>query len=329
MTGPGGATMRAASAALLALLLATAPLAALAQPAGKVYRVGYLSSAANVFEPFRDALRELGYVEGRNLSLEIRLASGKLELLPALAAELVEARVDLIAAVSPPAIKAAKEATGTIPVVMAFTSEDPVRSRFVESLSRPGGNVTGVTMIADEISGKRLALLHEMVGRAPRIALLTQMKHSASANQVSAAQSAARSLGIDLDVLDVHDMRDYDAAIASAGKAARGVFVISNPTFFNDRRRLAELALKHRVPLMCEWREMAEAGCLMAYGANIVDLYRRAATYVDRIARGANPAELPVERPTKFELTINMKTAKALGVTVPPSLLLQAEQVIR
>lgn len=320
--------LRAAHIATLALCLLAAPRAGNAQPVAKVYRVGYLSSAASVFEPFRDALRELGYVEGQNLVLEVRLASGRIEHLPALAAELVRARVDLIAAVSPPAIRAAKEATSTIPIVMAFTSEDPVRSGFVESHSRPGGNVTGVTMIADEISGKRLALLHEMLGRAPSIALLAQMKHSASANQVNAAQGAARSLGIKLDVLDVRDARDYEAALASVGKRAQGLFVISNPTFFNDRRRLAAIATKHRVPLMCEWREMAEAGCLMAYGANIVDLYRRAATYVDRIARGANPADLPIEQPTKFELVINLKTAKALGVKIPQSIVLRADRVI-
>jgi putative tryptophan/tyrosine transport system substrate-binding protein len=315
--------------AALALCLLAAPLAAQAQTAGKIYRVGYLSSAADVFEPFREALRELGYVEGRNLVLEVRLASGRLEQLPALAAELVQARVDLIAAVSPPAIRAAKQATATIPIIMAFSGDDPVRSKFVESLARPGGNVTGVMMIADEISGKRLALLHEMLGRAPRIALLAQMKHPASASQVKAAQDAALKLGVELDVLDVRDARDYDAALTSLGKRAPGLFIISNPTFFNDRRQLAAIASRHRVPILCEWREMAEAGCLMAYGPNISDLYRRAATYIDRIARGAAPAELPVERPTKFELTINLKTAKTIGVTVPPSLLLQADQIIR
>ncbi len=321
--------IRAALRAALALALLAAPLAGEAQPAAKVYRVGYLSSAANVFEPFREALRELGYVEGQNLVLEVRLAAGRLHQLPALAADLVSARVDLIVAVSPPAIQAAKEATTTIPIVMAFSGVDPVQSRFVESLARPGGNITGVMLIADEISGKRLALLKEMLRGATRLAVLAQVNHSASATQVKAAREAAKKLGIELDVLEVRDSRDYETALAAVTKRAPGLFVVSNPTFFDDRQRLAALAAKHRLPILCEWREMAEAGCLMAYGPNISDLYRRAATYVDRIARGAMPADLPVEQPTKFELIINRKTAKALGVTVPQSLLLQADQIIQ
>jgi len=321
--------IRAALGAALALGLLAPPLAGEAQPAAKVYRVGYLSSAANVFEPFRQALRELGYVEGQNLVLEVRLAAGRLDQLPALAADLVRARVDLIAAVSPPAIQAAKEATSTIPIVMAFSGVDPVQSRFVESLARPGGNITGVMMIADEISGKRLALLKEMLRGATRLAVLAQVNHSASASQVQAAREAAKNLGIELDVFEVRDSREYETVLAAVTKRAPGLFVVSNPTFFDDRQRLAALAVKHRLPILCEWREMAEAGCVMAYGPNISDLYRRAATYVDRIARGARPADLPVEQPTKFELTINRKTVKALGLTVPQSLLLQADQIIQ
>ena len=321
--------MRAALGAALALGLLAAPPVGGAQPAGKAYRVGYLSPAANVPEGFRQALRELGYVEGQNLVMEVRLAAGRLDQLPALAADLVRARVDVIAAVSPPAIQAAKEATTTIPIVMAFSGVDPVQSRFVESLARPGGNITGVMMIAEDISGKRLALFKEMLRRATRIAVLAQVNHSGSASQVKAAQEAAKNLGIELDVREVRDSRDYDTALAAVTKRAPGLFVVSNPTFFEDRQRLAALAAKHRLPLLCEWREMAEAGCLIAYGPNISDLHRRAASYVDRIARGATPADLPVERPTKFELTINLKTAKALGLTVPQSLLLQADQIIQ
>jgi len=294
-----------------------------------MYRVGYLSSAANVFEPFRDALRDLGYVEGRNLTMEARLAAGRLDQLPALAAELVRARVDVIVAVSPPAIQAAKDATTTIPIVMAFSSVDPVGSRFVASLGRPGGNITGVAMIADEISGKRVALLKEMLPLATRIAVLTQANHTSSPSQVNAARPAAKDLGIELDVVEVRDSRDYDAAFAAVIKRAPGLFVVANPTFFDDRQRLAAIAAKHRLPILCEWREMAEAGCLMSYGPNISDLYRRAAAYVDRIARGAKPADLPVEQPTKFELVINMKTARALGLTIPQSLLLRADEVIQ
>lgn len=315
--------------AALSFGVLASPLVGEAQPTGKMYRVGYLSTAATVFEPFRQALRELGYVEGQNLVIEVRLAAGRLDQLPTLAADLVRARVDVIAAVSPAAIQAAKEATATIPIIMAFSGADPVQSRFVESLARPGGNITGVNMMSEDISGKRLALLKEMLGRATRIAVLTQVNHPGSASQVKAAREAAKTLGIELDVVEVRDSRDYETALAAVAKLAPGLFVVSNPTFFNDQQRLAALAAKHRLPILCEWREMAEAGCLMAYGANISDLYRLVATYVDRIARGATPADLPVERPTKFELTINLKTAKSLGLTVPQSLLLQADHIIR
>jgi putative ABC transport system substrate-binding protein len=316
----------AALATALALLPASVASEA---PVGKTYRVGYLSSAASVFEPFRDALRDLGYVEGRNLMIETRLAAGRLDQLPALAADLVRARVDVIAAVSPPAIKAAKDATTTIPIVMAFSSVDPVQSRFVDSLARPGGNITGVAMIADEISGKRVALLKDMLPRATRIAVLTQANHTSSPSQVNAARPTAKNLGIELDVFEVRDSRDYNTAFAAVTKRAPGLFVVANPTFFDDRQHLAASAAKYRLPILCEWREMAEAGCLMSYGPNISDLYRRAAAYVDRIARGAMPADLPVEQPTKFELVINLKTAKALGLTVPRTLLLQADQIIQ
>ena len=324
-----GRLARGICAALVTALALLPAWVASEAPLGKMYRVGYLSSAANVFEPFRDALRDLGYVEGRNLTMEARLAAGRLDQLPALAAELVRARVDVIVAVSPPAIQAAKDATTTIPIVMAFSSVDPVGSRFVASLGRPGGNITGVAMIADEISGKRVALLKEMLPRATRIAVLTQTNHTSSPSQVNAARPAAKDLGIELDVVEVRDSRDYDAAFAAVIKRAPGLFVVANPTFFDDRQRLAAIAAKHRLPILCEWREMAEAGCLMSYGPNISDLYRRAAAYVDRIARGAKPADLPVEQPTKFELVINMKTARALGLTIPQSLLLRADEVIQ
>jgi putative ABC transport system substrate-binding protein len=309
--------------------LLAAPIAAAAQSGSKVHRVGYLSTAGSVFEPFRQGLRELGYVEGQNLVLDARLAHGRLDRLPALAAELVRMRPDVIAAVSSPAIRATKQATTTIPIVMAFSGDDPVRHGFVKNLARPGGNITGVAMIADELTGKRVVLLREMLPRATRIAVLTQIDHPAAASQTKAAQETAKSLGIDMDVARVHDSREYEAVFAAIVKQrASGLFVVSNPTFFGDQERLAALATKNRLPMMCEWREMAEAGCLMAYGPIITDLYRRAAVYVDRIINGAHPADLPVEQPTKFELAINLKTAKALGLTIPPSLLARADQVI-
>jgi putative ABC transport system substrate-binding protein len=311
------------SAALLA-----APLAVSAQPAGKVYRVGYLSSAATVFEPFRQGLRQLGYIEGQNLLIEARLAAGRIDRLPALAAELVGARVDVIAAVSPPAIEAAKRTTTAIPIVMAFVSVDPVRSGYVDALARPGGNVTGVAVIADDIAGKRLALLKEMLPRASRIAVLAQTNHSSSRTQAEAARETARSLNLELEVVEVRDSRDYDAALGRIAKSTPGLFVLANPTFFDDRERLTVLTAKHRLASLCEWREMAEAGCLMSYGPNIWGLYRRVGTYLDRIRKGAKPADLPIEQPTKFELVITLKTSKVLGVTVPRALLLQADHVI-
>ena len=320
---------RRLSAALVAaplLGLAFAPLSRAAPPAGKVLRIGYLSpSTGNTL--MRDALRELGYVEPDNIVMEIRFAEGKMEQLPRLAAELVAARVDVIVAASPPAIQAAKDATTTIPIVMAFTSVDPIESKFVESLARPGKNITGVAMIADRIAGKRLEKLKEMVPGAKRIAVLMQTNHSAGPGQLEAARAAATTLGIEVHEVRARDARDYEKIFADVGKRAQAMFVVANPTFAEDRKLLAELAIKHRVPMLCEWRQMAEEGCLLAYGPDITELNRRVVGYVDRIANGAQPAELPVEQPTKFQLFINPDTARKLGIVVPQALLLQAELV--
>ena len=321
------AARRLLSAALLAALaLALAPLSGAAPPAGKVYRIGYLSSSTgNTL--IRDALREIGYVEPENIVMEIRFAEGKLDRLPRLAADLVAARVDMIIAASPPAIQAAKDATTTIPIIMAFTSVDPIESRFVESLARPGKNITGVAMIADRIAGKRLEKLKEMLPGAKRIAVLTQTQHSAGPGQLRAARAAATALGIELDPVEAKDARDYERIFADVSKRAQAMFVVANPTFAEDRKLLAELAIRYRVPMLCEWREMAAAGCLLAYGPDIAELNRRVVGYVDRIANGARPADLPVEQPTKFQLFINPETARKLGVAVPQALLLQAELV--
>jgi putative ABC transport system substrate-binding protein len=204
-----------------------------------------------------------------------------------------------------------------------------VQSGFVQSLGRPGGNITGVAMIADDIAGKRLALLKEMLPRATRMALLAQVNHSSSATQARAARATAKTLGIELEIAEVRGSRDYDKALGAVRQQAPGLFVLANPTFFDDRQRLATLAVRHGLATLCEWREMAEAGCVMSYGPDISDLYRRVGTYLDRILKGAKPADLPVEQPTKFELVINLKTAKALGLTIPPSLLQRADEVIR
>jgi putative ABC transport system substrate-binding protein len=211
--------------------LLAAPLAVEAEQAATVYRMGYLSSSATVFEPFRNALRELGYIEGRNLVIDARLAAGKIERLPALAAELVSARVDVIVAVSPPAIQAAKEATTTIPIIMAFISVDPVQSGFVQSLGRPGGNITGVAMIADEIAGKRLALLKEMLPQATRMAVLAQVNHSSSATQARAARATAKTLGIELEIAEVRGSGDYDKTLAPSGTRRRGSSFLPIPRF--------------------------------------------------------------------------------------------------
>src|SRR5262249_7817965 len=262
-----GAMNRRAFVTGLGAVLAALPGAG-AQSTGKPYRVGYLSSGASVLDPFRQGLRDLGSSEGQNLKLEARLAAGRLDRLPALAAELVRVRVDVIAAVSPPAIQAAKNATTTIPIVMAFVSVDPVQSGFADTLAHPGGNVTGVAMIADAISGKRLALLKDMLPRATRLAVLAQVNHSSSTNQAKAAPERRVRLGIELAFAEVRDSRDYDSALAAVTKRAPGLFVLANPTFFEDRQQLAPLATKHRLATLCEWREMAEAGCLMSYGPN-------------------------------------------------------------
>jgi putative tryptophan/tyrosine transport system substrate-binding protein len=305
-----------------------APVAAEAQSGARFIASAIFHHRQLSSSPFRHGLRELGYIEGQNLAIEARLAAGKIDRLPALAAELIRARVDVIAAVSPPAIEAAKRATTAIPIVMAFISVDPVRSGFVDSLSRPGGNITGVAMIADDIAGKRLALLKEMVPTATRIALLAQVNHSSSVSQAKAARETAKALGVELQIVEARDSRDYDAALGAITKTTPGVFILANPTFFDDRERLAAVAVRHRLATLCEWGQMAEAGCLMSYGPNISDLYRRVGIYVDKILKGAKPADLPVEQPTKFELVINLKTARALGLTIPPSLLLRAHQVV-
>jgi len=305
-----------------------APVAAEAQSGARFIASAIFHHRQLSSSPFRHGLRELGYIEGQNLAIEARLAAGKIDRLPALAAELIRARVDVIAAVSPPAIEAAKRATTAIPIVMAFISVDPVRSGFVDSLSRPGGNITGVAMIADDIAGKRLALLKEMVPTATRIALLAQVNHSSSVSQAKAARETAKALGVELQIVEARDSRDYEAALGAITKTTPGVFILANPTFFDDRERLAAVAVRHRLATLCEWGQMAEAGCLMSYGPNISDLYRRVGIYVDKILKGAKPADLPVEQPTKFELVINLKTARALGLTIPPSLLLRAHQVV-
>jgi putative tryptophan/tyrosine transport system substrate-binding protein len=319
-----------------AVLLA-APLAAEGQQAGKVYRVGILSPARrpSSADPGTGtpnsvpmALRELGYVEGQNLVVERRFAEGKIDRLSGLARDLVGLRVDVIVAVSAGAVQAAKEATTTIPIVMGFTS-DPVGRGFVASLARPGGNITGVALAPEtELASKRLALIKEAVPRVPRIAVLTT-DEPASKSQVEKARQAAPSLGVKLLVVEVRDAA-YDRAFATMmTEGAGALFVVASPGLSLDRRRILELAAKHRIPAIYDWRENADEGGLMAYGSSNAALSRRVAEYVDKILKGAKPADLPVEQPMKFELVINLKTAKALGLTIPPSVLGRADEVIQ
>ena len=319
------------SAALLA-----SPLAAEAQQAAKVARIGYLSPnlAANPHLPesFRQGLRDLGYVEGRNVVIEYRDAEGKLERLPALAAELVALKVDVIVAAGPPAALAAKQATRTLPIVFA-SSGDPVTSGLVTSLARPGGNVTGLSALTQELVGKRLELLKQAGPGVSQVAVLWHpgvLGERTEKDMLKGAEVAARALGVRLQVVEARGPEDFGRAFSEMTRARAGALtVLGSVMFVNERRRLVDLAAKNRLPAVYAQREFVDAGGLMSYGANLADLFRRAATYVDKILKGAKPGDLPVEQPTKFELVINLKTAKALGLTIPPSLLARADEVIQ
>jgi putative tryptophan/tyrosine transport system substrate-binding protein len=310
-----------------------APLAAEPQQAGKVSRIGYLSAGALPTYPtfenaFREGLRELGYVEGRNIALEYRWAEGKYERLPELAAELVRLKVDVILAVSTPAAQAAKAATRTIPIVFTLVA-DPVASGLVSSLARPSGNITGLPSLSSEIIGKQLELLKETVPRVSRVAILQNPDASSHPFMVREAAGAARALGVQLRVLGARNPNDLHAAFtAMTGDRTEALLVLADPFFRTHGARIADFAAKSRLPSLSGEREQTEAGGLMSYGLSRLDMFRRAAIYVDKILKGAKPADLPVEQPTKFELVINVKTAKALGLTIPPSLLARADQVI-
>jgi putative ABC transport system substrate-binding protein len=321
--------------AVVLLLLAVSLGTAGAQPPEKVPRVGYLNPGSSSdpvrqrrLEALRQGLRELGYAEGQNIALEPRWAEGKFDRYPALAADLVRSKVAVIVAWSGPATRAAQEATRTIPIVMSLVN-DPVGSGLVASLARPGGNVTGTTLMAPDVVGKRLELLKEVVPRVSRVAVLQHPDNPASARQLREVEARGRALGVRLQILDVRNPPEIDSAFAAMTREQAGALLtLSDAIFETQRRQIVELAAKGRLPTSLGTREQAEAGGLMAYGADFLALERRAATYVDKILKGAKPADLPVEQPTKFELVINMKTAKALGLTIPPSLLLRADQVI-
>jgi putative tryptophan/tyrosine transport system substrate-binding protein len=313
----------------------TAPRAAGAAGREKVLRIGYIQTAteaeqAHLTQALEQALLELGYAQGRNLVFERRFADGKPERLPDLALQLVRLEVDVIVTGSNPVIAAVKQATATIPVVMA-TSRDPVGSGFIASLSRPGGNITGMTGDpTPEMQGKRLELLLQAVPRARQVALLWNPLAPAAQTYRNEVESAARKLGVSLIAVEARGRGEFEAAFAAmAREGAQALVVLPDPLFFTARKQVVEWAASWRLPAIYHAREVVELGGLMSYGANLVDQFRRAAGYVDRILKGANPADMPVEQPTRFELVINLKAAKALGITIPPSLLLRADELIQ
>jgi putative ABC transport system substrate-binding protein len=307
-----------------------APLAAEAQPAGKIPRIGVLNLASRsgpFFPAFDQRLRQLGYVEGQNVAIEFRTAEGRVEKLAGLATELVGLKMDVIVTPTEPAARAAKEATSTIPIVMAGINYDPIALGYVATLARPGGNVTGVFLRHIELTAKRLELFKEMVPSVKRVAVFSD---SLTIDQLRAVEAANTRMHFRLQPLELrHSPDDFRSAFGIAMRShAEALFVLESSPIFRARMQITQLALKNRLPTSFAFREYVEAGGLMAYGASFVDMAGIAAVYVDKILKGAKPADLPIEQPTKFELIINLKTAKALGLTIPPSLLARADQVI-
>ena len=304
-----------------------------AQQSTKIPRLGFLaatspSAVATRIQAFHQGLRELGYAEKKNILIEYRYADVKLERLSALAAELVRLKVDMFLTAGPRATRAAKQATGTIPIVMAFDS-DPVRNGFVASLARPGGNITGLSSLAPEISGKQLELLKEII---PKFSRLTVLGHSAvpgNAQALREMELASGAVDVELRYLDVQDLKDVATAFEASKGRADAVLVLPSPVVTAHPKQFAEPAAKNRLPTIYWSSEFVEAGGLMSYGVSFTDLYRRAATYVDKIVKGAKPADLPVEQPKKFEFVVNLKAAKQIGLTIPPNVLARADKVIR
>ena len=325
----------------LALGLLAVSLPAEAQQAGKVYRIGYLAprshdpanKSSNALstarmKAFREGLRELGYVEGQNVVIEYRSADGKRDRLPELAAELVRLNLDVIFVWSTPAVKAVKKTTTTLPIVTV--SGDPVRLGFVASLAHPGGNITGLANLTPELAGKRLELLKEVVPQLSLVAVLWDPDNPGARLRMRETEAAANLVDIKLQPVAVRKPNDFEHAFAAMKKERAGALVPLRGTLVNTYlQRIAALAAENRLPTMYDGVGGAEAGGLMSYGTQIADLDRRAATYVDKILKGAKPADLPIEQPTKFELVVNLKTAKALGITIPPSILYRADKVIK
>jgi ABC-type uncharacterized transport system substrate-binding protein len=314
-------------------IVASVRLAEAQQPT-KIPRIGYLfnlspSAAAARGEVFRQGLRELGYVEGKNIVIEWRYAEGKLDRISALVTELVRLKVDVIVTSGPSVTRAAKEATVTIPIVMTFDS-DPVGDGFVASLARPGGNITGLSTLAPELSGKRLEILRDVVPKLSRVAVLGTSTAPGHAQMIREIELAAKAFGVKLQTLDVLDSKDIETGFRAASKGrAEALLTLAGGILSSQRAQIAELAVKNRLPAIYHQSLFVEAGGLMFYGVNILDLDRRAATYVDKILKGRTPADLPVEQPMKFEFIINLKAAKQIGLTIPPNVLVRADKVIK
>ena len=305
-----------------------------AQQAAQVHHIGFLdegsiSLRAHLWEALRQRLRELGYLEGQNIAFESRGGDGNAERLAQAAAELARLNASIIVTGGIRAALAASKATNTIPIVMA-SGTDPAGVGLIASLSRPRGNVTGVTTVSAELGGKRLELLQEAVPRLSRVAVLRDPPAGAVELALKETQGAAQALGLQLQIFEVHGPKDFDGAFSAMVRERSGaLLVISTPMLFSGRKRIAELAAKHRLPAVYHWKEYVEAGGLMSYGTDLADGFRRAAIYVDKILRGAKPADLPVEQPMKFELVINLKTAKQIGLNIPPNVLARADRVIK
>jgi putative ABC transport system substrate-binding protein len=328
-------TSRLAPVGILILAVLFPPTGLEAQPKGKVVRVGLLDfgavnpSSEARWKALRERLHELGFVEGQNVAYEPRWANGQVDRLPGLAGELVSLKADIIVTATGDAALATKRATSSIPIVFA-TSPDPVRLGLVPSLARPGGNVTGVTSLSPELSGKRLELLKQTLPRASRIAVLNDPENRSSEFILHGVESVAKSLDVVVQTVDVRGQNEFDAAFSSMKRSHADAAILGvNTPFLAYRRRIAELAMSQRLPMMTPSREYAEAGALLSYGTDYPAQFRRVAMYVDKILKGARPGDLPVEQPTKFELVINLKTAKTIGLTIPQSVLGRADEVIQ
>ena len=319
---------------ILCTMLSTICVSAHGQLLEKVPQIGYLfglspSASTERVEAFRQGLHALGYVEGKNIFIEYRWADGEIDRLPGLATELVRLKVNAIVTAGPSPTRFAKQATVTIPIVMAW-DYDPVGNGFVSTLARPGGNITGLSTLAPQIGGKQLELLKQIVPKLSRVAILGTSTVPGNSEALKATQLAAKTLGLKLNYLDIRDPHDVETAFKAArAGSADAVLALASRVLFSQRLHIADLALKSRLPTIFGDPELMQAGGLATYGVSINDLFRRTATYVDKILKGAKPADLPVEQPTKFELVINLKTAKQIGLTIPPNVLARADRVIR